>query len=383
MPAVVVANWLDINDISAGTQTNDIKVTLDSEQVVLGAGTSNIGDVDIASIASMAWPFTGDVPITLDSEQVVLAAGTNNIGDVDIASIASMAWPFTGDVPITLDSEQVDISDRAARLLGVVYGSQGQQLTQTATNYNLQIELATGGTLYDARQIRALTSSDVVDVADREARDLGKVDIAGFDVALPAGTNIIGKAKLVDRNGYALDVADDTALPANYSIVLIGGHDAEDIARTPTITVDPGDGKHRIAVDGKFSLSPPAPPSTATPRTISADNPLDVANTHTTDYTIPSGVTFHVTQITFGAEGDPNEKGSKATVSYVDSSDVEHVIERLYFTGFTAQVFPDTSQARDGTSMTGDGVNTKIRVKRDRLGGAALEVDCVVRGYEQ
>jgi hypothetical protein len=46
------------------------------------------------------------------------------------------------------------VTDRAARLVGVVYGSQAQQLKQTATNFNLQVELATGGTLYDARQIR-------------------------------------------------------------------------------------------------------------------------------------------------------------------------------------------------------------------------------------
>lgn len=63
----------------------------------------------------------------------------------------------------TLGSSDVpDLMDRANRLLGVVYGSQAQQLKQTATNFNLQVELATGGTLYDARQIRALTASDVV-----------------------------------------------------------------------------------------------------------------------------------------------------------------------------------------------------------------------------
>lgn len=57
-----------------------------------------------------------------------------------------------------------DVTDRAARLLGVIYGSQGQQIKQTATNNNLAVELLTGATLYDARQIRALTSSDVVTV---------------------------------------------------------------------------------------------------------------------------------------------------------------------------------------------------------------------------
>jgi hypothetical protein len=106
-----------------------------------------------------------------------------------------------------------------------------------------------------------------------------------------------------------------------------------------------------------------------------------VASTHTTNFLIPNGVTFNMTQITFGAEGDPNEKGSKATVSYVDSGGIEHIVERLYFTGFTAQIFPDTDKARDGTTMSGNGTTTYIRILRERLGGAALEIDCVVRGY--
>lgn len=35
-----------------------------------------------------------------------------------------------------------DLIDRAARLLGVVYGSQGQKIKQTATTYNLAIDIA-------------------------------------------------------------------------------------------------------------------------------------------------------------------------------------------------------------------------------------------------
>jgi hypothetical protein len=56
------------------------------------------------------------------------------------------------------------VSDRAARLVGVVYGSQGQQLKQTATNFNEQVEVAVGGTLVDPRSIRALTTADAVNV---------------------------------------------------------------------------------------------------------------------------------------------------------------------------------------------------------------------------
>lgn len=87
-----------------------------------------------------------------NSTGLVLGAGTAVIGHVIVDS---------GSIGIT---GTVDVSDRAARLVGVVYGSQGQQLKQTATNFNLQVELATGATLYDARQIRALTSADVVTV---------------------------------------------------------------------------------------------------------------------------------------------------------------------------------------------------------------------------
>jgi hypothetical protein len=56
--------------------------------------------------------------------------------------------------------------DRAGRLLGLVYGSQGQQLLQRASTYDLQVQLRTAGTEYDARQIRTLTSSDTVSVAN-------------------------------------------------------------------------------------------------------------------------------------------------------------------------------------------------------------------------
>lgn len=59
-----------------------------------------------------------------------------------------------------------------------IAGSQAQPLKQTATNFNLASELFTGGTSYDARQIRALTASDVVTVQQSTAANL-KVDLSG------------------------------------------------------------------------------------------------------------------------------------------------------------------------------------------------------------
>jgi len=70
-------------------------------------------------------------------------------------------------------SDIPDLSDRAARLLGRVYGSQGQQLLQRALTYESIVQLSHQGTEYDARQIRALTSADVVDISDKAARLLG------------------------------------------------------------------------------------------------------------------------------------------------------------------------------------------------------------------
>jgi len=87
--------------------------------------------------------------------------------------------PLSVDLAGTLRSgggaASVDVTDRAGRLVGVVYGSQAAQLVQTPTNFNLKTEIAVGATLIDPRSIRALTSSDVVDVSDRAGRALGVV----------------------------------------------------------------------------------------------------------------------------------------------------------------------------------------------------------------
>lgn len=118
---VAVSNLpdVDINDISKGTQTNDVKVTLDSEAVVLDTGTAYVGlaTVDIGSAPTFTVDATGqgDVPVTLDSEAVVLGTGTDYIGlatvdigsapDLDINDISKGTQ--TNDIKVTLDSEAV------------------------------------------------------------------------------------------------------------------------------------------------------------------------------------------------------------------------------------------------------------------------------------
>lgn len=75
-----------------------------------------------------------------------------------------------------------DIINRADRLLGIIYGDVGQLLQRTTTR-DLLIQLRHAGTEIDPRQIRTLTSSDVVDISDRAARDLGKATVEQADAS--------------------------------------------------------------------------------------------------------------------------------------------------------------------------------------------------------
>lgn len=86
---------------------------------------------------------------------VAVAAGDTSTSAVRTWCVFG-CWNGTGG--------DVDVNDRAGRLLGRVYGSQGNQLLQRAGTFDLQVQLRTAGAEYDARTIRALTSTDVVTV---------------------------------------------------------------------------------------------------------------------------------------------------------------------------------------------------------------------------
>jgi len=141
-----------------------------------------------------------------------LPAGTNVIGHVVVDSFGTT----------------IDVSDRAARLLGVVYGSQAQQLKQTATNFNLQVELAAGGTLYDARQIRALTSADIVTAAQGSPNTLANK----WPVQITDGTNTMPTGDAISRalfqqitdgtNGPVAVKAASTAVVAVDKALVVG-----------------------------------------------------------------------------------------------------------------------------------------------------------------
>jgi len=385
---------IDVN-ISGGTSQqvldNQLAVPLtDKGNIVAGFDGTNYQFLNVDTTGKLQVVVTGTVAATQSGAWSVGRTWTLASGTDSIDAVQSGVWTVQQGTP----PWSVDVTDRTARLLGIVYGSQGQQLKQTAVNFNLQTELATGGTLYDARQIRVLTSADIVDIFDRDSRVLGRTRL--WD-----GTNVVGvlsnrlqvealiatggadqDVHLVDALSVNMDVVPDVAMPAGTRGLVIAGKDLSGFTRFPTISVDPDDSKRRVEVIGKVSISVPSPPPATTSVQINADTPLSISGTSTAIYIIPSGVTFHLQQIVAGCQGDPTESGSKIEIFYRDSSSVGHLIERVYIQGFSAfGIYPDTVKSRDGTTMVGNGTTTQIRVNRVRLSGSSQEVDAVVRGY--
>lgn len=89
------------------------------------------------------------------------------LGLVDLSRVLGAALAHNNPVIARLTNGSAfidprDMIDRAARLVGIVYGSQSQQLLQRATTYDLLVQLRHNGAEIDPRAIRALTSSDII-----------------------------------------------------------------------------------------------------------------------------------------------------------------------------------------------------------------------------
>ena len=201
--------------------------------------------------------------------------------------------------------------------------------------------------------------------------------------AIAAGTNVIGKTVPSTLAGVVMPVLDAVAIPASTAAMLFAGKGPTGNARFVQMVFDGEDSIYRVAVSGKVSVQIPPPPEGGVEKQVSQnDANLDVSTTHDTTYVITNAKTFVIQQVVVGAEGDPNEKGSKVEIIYYDGT-TEHLVDRIYISGTSLfGNYPDASQARDGTAMTGNGTTKTIIIRRTRLGGAALEIDCVVRGYE-
>jgi hypothetical protein len=188
---------------------------------------------------------------------------------------------------------------------------------------------------------------------------------------------------LYDAAGNPLAVENGVAIPANTKGLLVHGKDSTGFARSIETQTD---GKLVVA-----TTLPQSPPGT-TPFTFAVvEGELevgpsgDVASPHDSlGPIITSGHTLTIQFVTAGTVGDPSEAGSKVSVYWQTSGPTNHLIERIYITGQTVTVqLPSASEARDGTAMVGDGTNTRLMVRRERVSTTAQEIDFVVRGYTE
>lgn len=198
---------------------------------------------------------------------------------------------------------------------------------------------------------------------------------------LPAGSNEIGRIRgylYDDVNNVALAVAHDITVPTNTRGLIVAGQCK--------------DGKSYflgVNAEGKLCVqtSPPTPPAGTTEFVLAGDDPLTVGPSpnfyETVSSVIANGVTLKLQFIAAGAEGDPSERGSKLEIYWREGTGpTDHLIERLYITGATVfEELPDVSKTRDDTSMVGNGTNTYLVIRRERLSNSGQEIDSVVRGY--
>jgi len=197
-------NDVDINDISKGTQTNDVKITLDSEVVAASqSGTWNINDISgIVSLPTGAATAAKQLP---DGHNVT----------VDNAAGASAVNVQDGGNSLTVDATNLDIRDLTDASDSVKIGDG----TETA-NVNASNEL-------QVRDDDANTDLDTI--AGAVAGTEMQVDVVA---SLPAGTNNIGdvdvltqpaRDRTTDNQGVALQtdaiMNDTTALTPKYAVI--------------------------------------------------------------------------------------------------------------------------------------------------------------------
>jgi len=101
---------------------------------------------------------------------------TRQLGLIDISRVLGSALAHSNPVIVRLTNgsafiDPTDVADRAARLLGKIYGDQGV-LTQRATSLDLYTAIRYSGAEIDPRSIRALTNSDVVSVEQSDETKL-------------------------------------------------------------------------------------------------------------------------------------------------------------------------------------------------------------------
>lgn len=278
--AMVVSTGASLTVTGTGViEANELKTNTATPVVIDGSAPTHEGQILISQPgnASAAWadPFV----------QGVYDPGTNTstggIGGGPIKPVLVGGSDYTG-TPLLHDlkidsSGQIydDVIDRADRLLGIVYGSQSQQLKQTTTNYNLATEIYVGGSAIDPRSIRALTSGDVV------TTDQGTspwVVSGGVSVTQTTSPWVISGA-VTEASLDATIVTQGTA--ASSKIIIIGGKSNDGTAQYRELPL--GTGGRSIIIEGfAGSTAVPVSGSVTTSGTVTATTNADTTIGSTT-----------------------------------------------------------------------------------------------------
>lgn len=185
-------------------------------------------DVDVAQCF---WPKNSYAGVEIDPRSIrALAKATDEIYSV-LRTDAGVAYDAR-DRSWNLGASDVpDLSDRAARLLGIVYGSQGQQLLQRATTYDLLVQLRHQGTEIDPRLIQDVQKTVTVPSSGGGGYLPRQAILAGGTATIVNAPGVGYKLR-VKRLQVSVDAAtaidfrwDTTAfesyyLPANGSVII-------------------------------------------------------------------------------------------------------------------------------------------------------------------
>lgn len=226
--AIVDGAGNQITSFGGGTQFADNSASGATPTGTLAMGWDSVN----SKIRALKVDASQDLFVAFATAQhVIVDSGSISITGTPTVDVTDRAARLLGHV--TVDNASLSVTqgtspwiddpiDRAARLLGVVYGSQGQQIKQTAVNFNSQVELATGATLYDARQIRALTSADVVSAVQSGLWNVNQaIGVAGFE-KITDGTNTAA-VKAASTAPVATDPALVVAISPNTPTLPISG----------------------------------------------------------------------------------------------------------------------------------------------------------------
>lgn len=215
---------VDIGNISSGVQTNDVKVTLDSEAVVLGAGSASIGKlgansgVDIGDVDVTSMPATAGEAGALPSEFVVVAAdnGTNT---------QPLQTSAGGDLKVTLDSEEIAVT-LATDSVGLALESGGNLATIAGAVSGTEMQVDVVSSALPTGASTSANQTTIIGHVDGIEGLLGTIDadtsslagtVSGSEIQtdivaeLPAGTQTIGKIAPNDQ-----DLSGSTTLTKKY-----------------------------------------------------------------------------------------------------------------------------------------------------------------------